>query len=126
MAVYEFWDAEYLDMFQRAGIHRNTPPPFMPGCNLDDISANRNRTIIMSPIDGTRTVITSDKDYEDIAFRAISDMTNAKIFWFLDDKLIGTSISGETFRYPVPMGDHIVKTIDEMGAATSIKFSVIK
>ena len=126
MAVYEFWDAEYLDMFQRAGIHRNTPPPFMPGCNLDDISANRNRTIIMSPIDGTRTVITSDKDYEDIAFRAISDMIDTKIFWFLDNKLIGTSISGETFRHPVPMGDHIVKTIDEMGAATSIKFSVIK
>ena len=37
MAVFEFWDAEYLDMFQRAGITRNTPPPFMPGCDLDDI-----------------------------------------------------------------------------------------
>lgn len=126
MAVYEFWDAEYLDMFQRAGISRNTPPPFMPGCNLDAITNTHTAPIILSPVDGTRTVILSDKNAQGIAFRAISDMDDIKIFWFLDNEMIGTSISGQTFTHNTPIGDHTVRVIDEMGGATAIQFSVVK
>ena len=126
MAVYEFWDAEYLDMFQRAGISRNTPPPFMPGCNLDAITTTHTAPIILSPVDGTRTVILSDKNAQEIAFRAISDMDDIKIFWFLDNEMIGTSISGQTFTHNTPIGDHTVRVIDEMGGATAIQFSVVK
>lgn len=126
MAVYEFWDAEYLDMFQRAGISRNTPPPFMPGCNLDAITTTHTAPIILSPVDGTRTVILSDKNAQGIAFRAISDMDDIKIFWFLDNEMIGTSISGQTFTHNTPIGDHTVRVIDEMGGATAIQFSVVK
>ena len=126
MAVYEFWDAEYLDMFQRAGISRNTPPPFMPGCNLDAITTTHTAPIILSPVDGTRTVILSDKNAQGIAFRAISDMDDIKIFCFLDNEMIGTSISGQTFTHNTPIGDHTVRVIDEMGGATAIQFSVVK
>lgn len=126
MAVYEFWDAEYLDMFQRAGISRNSPPPFMPGCNLDAITTTHTAPIILSPVDGTRTVILSDKNAQGIAFRAISDMDDIKIFWFLDNEMIGTSISGQTFTHNTPIGDHTVRVIDEMGGATAIQFSVVK
>ena len=124
--VFEFWDAEYLDMFMRAGITRNTPPPFMPGCDLDTIVATRAVPIILSPTDGTKTVILSDKNYELIAFRAVSDIKDAKIFWFLNDKMIGTTTSGETLTYPTPIGNHTVRIMDEMGAATSINFSVVR
>ena len=96
MAVFEFWDAEYLDMF------------------------------ILSPIDGTRTVILSGQDFEEISFQAISDMPDAKIFWFLDNEMIGTTTSGQTLQYNVRMGTHTVRIIDEMGAGTNIKFTVIK
>lgn len=82
MAVFEFWDAEYLDMFRRAGIRRNTPPPFMPECDLDEIAQTRTPPIITSPIDGTRTVIVSDRDVETISFTAISDMPDAKYSGF--------------------------------------------
>ena len=126
MEIFEFWDSEYLDMFARAGITRNTPPPFMPGCDLDAITSTRAAPVVMSPIDGTRTVILSDADTQPIAFRAISDMTDAKIFWFLNDKMIGTTMSGETLMHDTPIGDYTVRIMDEMGAATTIKFSVVK
>lgn len=126
MAVFEFWDAEYLDMFRRAGIRRNTPPPFMPGCKLDEITQTRKQPVILSPIDGTRTVILSGQDFEEISFQAISDMPDAKIFWFLDNEMIGTTTSGQTLQYNVRMGTHTVRIIDEMGAGTNIKFTVIK
>ena len=126
MEIFEFWDSEYLDMFARAGITRNTPPPFMPGCDLDSVTSTRAAPVILSPIDDTRTVILSDDNTQQIAFRAISDMTDAKIFWFLNDEMIGTTMSGETLVYDTPIGDYTVRIMDEMGMAATIKFSVIK
>ena len=126
MAVFEFWDAEYLDMFRRAGITRNTPPPFMPGCDLDDIVETRAAPVITSPLDGTRAVIVSDKNHEPVAFQAVSDMPAAKIFWFLDDEMIGTSVSGQTFTHHVSIGTHTVRITDEMGGGARINFSVVK
>ena len=126
LEIFEFWDSEYLDMFARAGITRRTPPPFMPGCDLDAITSTRAAPIVMSPIDGTRTVILSDADTQPIAFRAVSDMTDAKIFWFLNDEMIGKTVSGETLMHDTPIGDYTVRIMDEMGAATTIKFSVVK
>lgn len=126
MAVFEFWDAEYLDMFRRAGITRNTPPPFMPGCDLDDIVETRAAPVITSPLDGTRAVIVSDKNHEPVAFQAVSDMATAKIFWFLDDEMIGTTLSGQTFTHHVSIGTHTVRITDEMGGGARINFSVVK
>ena len=71
-------------------------------------------------------VILNDANYENIAFRAVSDMPDVKIFWFVDDNLIGTTISGETLMHNIPIGDHTVRIMDEMGGATRIKFSVVK
>lgn len=126
MAVFEFWDAEYLDMFRRAGITRNTPPPFMPGCDLDDIVETRAAPVITSPLDGTRAVIISDKNHEPVAFQAVSDMPAAKIFWFLDDEMIGTTLSGQTFTHHVSIGTHTVRITDEMGGGARVNFSVVK
>ncbi|MDE6250360.1 MAG: penicillin-binding protein 1C [Alphaproteobacteria bacterium] len=126
MVVYEFWDAEYLDLFKRAGIKRNTPPPFMPGCNLDDVSNDITPPIIISPADGAKIVIVSTNDWANVSFQALSEYSDTKIFWMLDDDIIGTSAPGETFTYHVPMGEHTVRAIDEMGAGRSIDFAVVK
>lgn len=126
MAVYEFWDAEYIDMFKRAGIKRNTPPPYMDGCDLNTVTESESAPIITSPADNTRIVITDNRDIATVSFSAISDATDAKIFLFLDDKAIGSIKSGETISYEVPMGTHIVRAINETGSGTSNDFSVIK
>ena len=126
MAVYEFWDPEYLDMFRRAGIHRNTPPPYMPGCDLNTENESENPIIITSPADTTRIVITDDNDTANISFNAISENADVKIFWFMDDAMIGTTLSGETFTHQIPMGTHIIRAIDETGNGTSNKFTIVK
>ena len=126
MAVFEFWDAEYLDMFKRAGIKRNTPPPYMDNCNLRNIVGSDAAPIITSPADSTRLVITDNRDTATVSFSAISNTPDAKIFLFLDDATIGTITSGETISYDVSMGSHTVRAIDENGTGTSNDFSVIK
>lgn len=124
--VFEFWDAEYLDMFKSAGITRRTPPAFMPGCDLDTVVGARAKPVIVSPIDNSRVVIVSGRDTEEVSFKAITDMSDTKIFWFLDDAMIGTSVSGIVFQHPVPMGEHRVRAMTEMGTAVQIDFTVIK
>lgn len=124
--IYEFWDAEYLDMFRRAGIERKTPPPFMPGCDLDQISTNTPAPVLMSPSDGAKHIIVSDANDTQISFMAISQNPRAKIFWFLNDKTIGQTKSGETLVIPVSIGHHTVRIATDDGAGTSATFSVIK
>lgn len=126
MEVYEFWDAEYLDIFRRAGVKRRTPPPYMPGCDLDSISQMRTLPVITSPANGTRTVIISDSDTAPITFQAVTDMADAKIFWFLDNRIIGATVPGESITIPVAIGEHTVRAIDEMGAAAESQFLVVK
>lgn len=124
--VYEFWDAEFLDMFRRAGIRRNTPPRFMENCNLDTVAATHTAPLIVSPADATRIVITSGKNEETVSFQAITDNANAKIFWFVDDAMIGTTRSGEILRHAVPMSEHTVRATDEMGTGASADFTIVK
>lgn len=126
LEVYEFWDAEYLEMFKKAGIHKKTPPAFMAGCNLDFMMTSHNPPVILSPQKDTRVVIVSNSDSQQITFKAISEVPDAKLFWFLDDNLIGTTQSDEALLYNVQIGQHTVRTIDEIGGWSTIKFSVIK
>ena len=126
MATYEFWDAEYIDMFQRAGIKRKTPPQFMPGCDINEIPDDGTAPIVVFPTADTKIVITSANDFEPIGFMGLATDTNGKIFWFLDDKTLGSTKSGETMEYNVPMGDHILRATCDTGATTQINFSVVK
>ena len=124
--VYEFWDSEFLDMFKRAGVERNTPPPFMPGCDLDNIQDTKNPPVIISPAPNTTTVITSSADTHPISFMAVSPNPGAKIFWFFDNKTLGTTKSGEQIMHNVPIGAHTVRIATEDGAGTSVDFTVTK
>lgn len=125
MAVYEFWDGEYLDMFRRAGIKRKIPPKFMPGCDINDLPDYHPAPLVTSPMPDSKIVITSGKNFEPVGFAAFGTEQDSKLLWFLDDKALGGTKNGETLEYNVSMGDHILRVVDTTGTATEIKFSVI-
>ncbi len=124
--IFEFWDAEYLDMFRRAGVRRKTAPGFMQGCDINDIPDDGTAPVVVFPTADTKLVITTAHDFEPVGFMGLATGTNDKIFWFLDDKTLGSTKSGETLEYNVPMGDHILRATDSTGTTTQINFSVVK
>lgn len=124
--IFEFWDAEYIDMFRRAGIKRKTPPAFMRGCENVEMNEDWDAPVIVSPVPDTRVVITADRDFEPIGFMAFATDANSKLFWFLDDKTLGTTQGGETLQYNVPMGEHVLRVTDTAGATTEMKLNVVK
>ena len=124
--IYEFWDTEYLDLFKRAGIKRNTPPKYMPNCDINDTADEQIAPVIIYPIMDTKIVITSYADFETVGFVALGATDDAKLIWFLDDKVLGTTKNGETLEYNVSMGDHKLRVTDTNGIATEMDFSVVK
>lgn len=124
--IYEFWDSEYLDLFKRAGIKRNTPPKYMPNCDINETMDDQIAPVILYPIADTKIVITSDQDYERVGFIALGATNDAKLIWFLDDKVLGSTKNGEPLEYNVPMGDHKLSVTDTNGTTTEMEFSVIK
>ena len=124
--IYEFWDSEYLDLFKRAGIKRNTPPKYMPNCDINETMDDQIAPVILYPIADTKIVITSDQNYERVGFIALGATNDAKLIWFLDDKILGSTKNGEPLEYNVPMGDHKLSVTDTNGTTTEMEFSVIK
>lgn len=124
--IYEFWDSEYLDLFKRAGIKRNTPPKYMPNCDINETMDDQIAPVILYPIADTKIVITSDQDYERVGFIALGATNDAKLIWFLDDKVLGSTKNGDPLEYNVPMGDHKLSVTDTNGTTTEMEFSVIK
>ena len=124
--IYEFWDSEYLDLFKRAGIKRNTPPKYMPNCDINETMDDQIAPVILYPIADTKIVITSDQDYERVGFIALGATNDAKLIWFLNDKVLGSTKNGEPLEYNVPMGDHKLSVTDTNGTTTEMEFSVIK
>lgn len=124
--IYEFWDSEYLDLFKRAGIKRNTPPKYIPNCDINETMDDQIAPVILYPIADTKIVITSDQDYERVGFIALGATNDAKLIWFLDDKILGSTKNGEPLEYNVPMGDHKLSVTDTNGTTTEMEFSVIK
>lgn len=124
--IYEFWDSEYLDLFKRAGIKRNTPPKYIPNCDINETMDDQIAPVILYPIADTKIVITSDQDYERVGFIALGATNDAKLIWFLDDKVLGSTKNGEPLEYNVPMGDHKLSVTDTNGTTTEMEFSVIK
>src|SRR6266404_3967517 len=47
--VYEFWPSDLLRLFERAGVPRRSPPPFVPGTESDLASRTGNPPRIISP-----------------------------------------------------------------------------
>ena len=124
--IYEFWDSEYLDLFKRAGIKRNTPPKYMPNCDINETMDDQIAPVILYPIADTKIVITSDQEYVRVGFIALGATNDAKLIWFLDDKVLGSTKNGEPLEYNVPMGDHKLSVTDTNGTTTEMEFSVIK
>lgn len=126
MELYEFWDAEYIDMFRRAGIKRKTAPNFVPGCNISDIDSSGNEPVILSPTADTSIIITSNQNYEQVVFMALGDTNDTNIHWFLDGELLGTTKSGEALKYNVKIGAHTLRATDFNGTTNEINFNVVR
>ena len=114
--VYEFWPSDLLAIFRQAGIPRRVPPPYEPGCRMEDTSTKGAGPQITSPREGVvyRLRISSLKD-ERVPLTAVIDADSRIVHWFVNEEYIGNSTSGKPFFWTPKPGKFVIRAVDEHG-----------
>jgi penicillin-binding protein 1C len=120
--TYEFWPSDLLKLFRSAGLERKMPPPLDPACRK--FAGAGAPPLISSPNRGIAYSITPDGGTE-IPFAAITDADSRVVYWFVDDRLVGTSRSGESFMWKARPGSFLVRAIDQQGRAVAEQLKVL-
>jgi penicillin-binding protein 1C len=118
--VFEFWPSDLLKIFRSAGVARRTPPPYAPGCAGERVTGAA--PYISSPQSTLRYDVPARGAVE-VPLSAVVDDTR-RLFWFVDDALVGVAAPGETLFWSARPGVHVVRVVDEQGRADARDLSV--
>jgi penicillin-binding protein 1C len=119
--VYEFWPSDLLRLFERAGLPRRSPPPFLPGTESELTARSGNPPKIISPAEGNATVMDTSSD---IPLRAKTDADVREIYWFANKSFIGKSRAAEMLSWKSSRGSYQLIALDDHGRSTSCRVDV--
>ena len=120
--TFEFWSSDLLKMFRSAGLARKMPPPLDPACRK--FTGVGTPPLISSPSRGITYSTAADGGAE-IPFAAVTDADSRVVYWFVDDQLVGTSLSGESFMWKARPGSFLLRAIDQQGRAVAEQLKVL-
>ncbi|MBL7023875.1 MAG: penicillin-binding protein 1C [Candidatus Marinimicrobia bacterium] len=83
---------------------------------------------IIYPIHNVRVFVPRNFDgsYESIVLEAIHPMSNAHLFWLLDQELLGETDSLHTLAVDLSAGEHFLTIMDEQGMSKTIRFEAFR
>ena len=113
--VYEFWPSEFLTLFEKAGVPRRLPPPFLPETGSELAGRTGHSPRIISPAN-KEIVLASTKT---VPLRAKVDGDVQKIYWFTGTKFIGQAGPEEFLGWDADAGDYEITALDDHGRASS-------
>lgn len=124
MKSYNFWPSDVLQAYARAGIYLRKPPEFKENCSTVDIFNQGNPPQILLPTDGTRFLLRSHRlEHEKISLKASVDADAEKVFWFINNKLVGETTAGQILEAKPDIGVNEIKAVDNLGRMTTIKIT---
>ena len=112
--IHEFWPTEMLSIFQRAGVPRKLPPPFLPGTDPEVAARTGNPPRIISPAEGHKILLTS---VGMIALRAKTDADVREIYWFAGNTFIARSDPQDVVTWKATPGSYELTALDDHGRA---------
>ena len=117
--VYEFWPSDLLRLFERAGMPRRPPPPFMPGTDSDLAARIGNPPQIISPASGFLFASSTT-----IPLRAKTDADVREIYWFAGKAFIGKAPPQEVISWKASAGRYELTALDDHGRSVSSAITV--
>lgn len=124
LKVYEFWPTDVLNAFERAGISKKTPPPFMTTCDINAYYQGMAPQIVY-PVSNIVHLVRSHKlDDEKIILKAAADSDAERIYWFMDESLLGTTAPNDTLAVKAVIGMHEIKAVDNLGRSATKKVRI--
>jgi penicillin-binding protein 1C len=113
--VYEFWPGEFLTLFEKAGVPRTIPPPFLPDSGSELTGRTGHSPRIISPAN-KEIIVASAKT---VPLRAKVDGDVRAVYWFAGKKFIGQAGPDEFLGWETAAGDYELTALDDHGRASS-------
>lgn len=123
MKVYEFWPSDINNLFKKSGIQKIQPPKYMPGCKISITANTGNPPRILSPASESTYSIYNDNK-KDIAFIISADSDAETLYYFIDNRFVGSSDIHSSFFWQPVLGSHKLTVTDNLGRSNSVNFKV--
>ncbi len=116
--IYDHLPAEWTAYFEREGIKHDFPPPHNPQCS----KLGASQTKIVFPTHGAEIFTTTAG--QRLRAQAHADARAHHLHWFVDERYVGATVSGES--PPLPHSDGKIKLTvrDDLGGKHSVEFKV--
>jgi penicillin-binding protein 1C len=120
--LFEVWPSDILELFAQAGLARVVPPALDPGDgdNVGPIGGWAPQ--ILSPVAGLS--YRSDAPGERVPLAAAVGSDVRKVWWFIDEAVVGQAARGESFLWKPKAGHHVVRAVDDQGRKAEMSFDV--
>jgi penicillin-binding protein 1C len=116
--VYEFWASDLLALFERAGVPRKLPPPFLPTMNNDLLARGGHPPKINLPA-GEMKLSDTSADTSGIPLRAETESGVRKLYWFADKTFLGTCDAHQVLCWKPTPGIYQLTALDDHGRSAS-------
>jgi penicillin-binding protein 1C len=116
--VYEFWSSDLLELFERAGVPRKLPPPYLPDTSNDVLARAGRAPRITSPTN-EMSLANGGKSNAGIPLRAETETGVRRIYWFADKSFIGACDATEVLCWKPVAGVYQLMALDDHGRSGS-------
>ena len=126
LRVWEFWPSNLHQMFALAGIHKPAPPPFEAECHQAEQNTGHPPRIVQ-PKEGLiyRLTLRAATANQQLALLAHADADVQQLYWFMDDRYLGTSKPGQPFLWVPRPGNSLVRVVDDAGRSAQRRLRVL-
>ncbi len=122
--VFEFWPADLLALFEKAGLPRRRPPPFAPGSSSETRSRTGRPPQIISLTN--HQIIGVQEGAErpcTIPLRARCDADVQKLYWFADKAFLGAAAPGTAVDWRPSPGVYRIVALDDRGHSNACEIT---
>ena len=114
--VYEFWPSDRLALFERAGVPRKLPPPFLPSIDSELLSRGGHPPKINLP---ANEMTVSRNPSNTIPLRAETETGVRKLYWFADKTFLGVCDAHDVLSWKPAPGIYQLTALDDHGRSAS-------
>jgi penicillin-binding protein 1C len=106
-----------LSLFERAGLPRRVPPPFLPGTSPEILARNGEPPQILCSMGSAREVVLASSAIVPLRAKAEADVH--QIYWFANKAFIGKSSVTDVLSWKSQPGSYEVTALDDHGRSAS-------
>jgi penicillin-binding protein 1C len=116
--VYEFWSSDLLALFDRAGVPRKLPPPFLPAIGNDLLARGGHAPKITLPAN-EMTLSPVSASTPGVPLRAETETGVRKLYWFADKTFLGSCDAHAVLCWKPTPGVYQLTALDDHGRSGS-------